>query len=65
MPRGVYPRTKLRGVNHYQAKLTDETVLLIRKSPESVHALAKQFGVSSWTVHDVRSGRTWAHVRPA
>jgi hypothetical protein len=63
MPKGIFPRHNQRGANHYAARLTPDKVRLIRKSPETVHALAKQLGVSSWTVHDVRSGRTWAHVQ--
>ncbi len=62
MPNGVFPRLRLRGGNHYAARLNPDKVRLIRRSPESVYALAKQLGVSSWTIHDVRSGRTWAHV---
>ena len=62
MPKGHYPRINLRGSNHYAARLDPDKVSLIRRSSESVYALAKQLGVSSWTIHDVRSGRTWAHV---
>ena len=62
MPAGQYPRLKLRGEHHYAARLNSDKVKLIRRSSESVYALAKQLGVSSWTIHDVRSGRTWAHV---
>ena len=62
MPRGQYPRYKLRGSNHYAARLDSDKVRLIRKSTETAWALAKQLKVNPWTINDVRSGKTWAHV---
>ena len=44
-----------------QAKLTHETVELIRSAPGDVtHAeLGRQFGVDEWTVSNVRRGLSW------
>jgi hypothetical protein len=64
MPKGVFTRTNQRGSCHYAARLDPDKVRLIRRSSESVYMLAKQLKVSAWTIHNVRSGKTWAHVEP-
>lgn len=47
------------GESRKNAKLDEEKVGLIRRSSKSSQALAKDFGVSSWTIQAVRSGKTW------
>jgi hypothetical protein len=44
------------------ARLTVEQVAAIRASAEHVDILAARYGVSCWTVYDIRSGRTWRHL---
>ncbi len=53
------------GERHSQAKLTDEQVLWIRKSPLSTREAADLLGVHYNTVLVVRLGRTWTHLLPA
>ena len=45
MPKGCFPRLRLRGEYHYAAKLNPETVKLIRRSSETAWALAKVSGL--------------------
>ena len=47
------------GENHCNAKLTEESVKVIRVSNESQYELAKRYGVSQTTINDVLWGRTW------
>lgn len=56
------PERTLRGINQPKAKLTDDLVREIRASLDSTASLARKYGVSETTVHDVRTGRTWRHV---
>lgn len=52
-----------RGTAHHNSKLTDDAVRLIRDNRTlSARKLAKQLGVGVWTIHNVRSGKRWAHV---
>lgn len=55
-----------RGINHYMAKLTPETVLEIvrtwRKGLVTSRALADQYGVAQGTIMQILTGRTWRHV---
>lgn len=44
------------------AKLSDEIIREIRKSPLNGNQLAKKYGVHRQTIYDVRSGKAWAHV---
>ncbi len=48
-----------RGSDNPKAKLTWEQVRAIRESRGSKHDLAEIFGVTPWTIWDIRSGRTW------
>lgn len=52
-----------RGEQNGHAKLTDQAVRVIRAElHESTEVLAKRFGVSTSTIHNVRNGRLWRHV---
>lgn len=54
-----------RGAQHHAAKLTESDVVEIRRlyRPRiGVSALAERFGVSRRTIHDVATGRKWAHI---
>lgn len=54
-----------RGDEHYQAKLTAETVQEIRrrfKAGERNSDLAKEFGVTRATICDLIYRRTWDHI---
>lgn len=42
--------------------LDEEKVRLIRASTERVDVLAKQYGVTEWTIYDIRRRRSWKHV---
>jgi len=54
-----------RGSQQGGAKLTEDAVLEIRRSPRTARELAARFGVSYATIKDARS-RRWKHVpRPA
>lgn len=54
-----------RGVRHPDAKLTDESVRMIRKRRllgESQSAIAKIFGVHQSIVSEICAGKRWKHV---
>lgn len=53
-----------RGVRerHHNAKLTMEIARAMRNSGRTAGALAKEYGVSSKTVSNVLSGRTWSEI---
>jgi len=54
----------LRGRTNGMSKMTDETVREMRRlrPTTTIHALARQFGVSRPTVKRIVSGRGWKHV---
>jgi DNA-directed RNA polymerase specialized sigma subunit len=61
-------RSKIRalGINHGNAKLTDEKVRLIRirlKNGEEQRPIAKYFGVSQITISQISRGNIWKHVK--
>lgn len=45
------------------AKLTRSIVLFVRASSLPAPTLAAAFGVSDSAIHNIRSGRTWSHLR--
>ena len=55
--------THLAGERHPQAKLTEKDVLAIRASGDSLRKLASAFGVSTYTIDDIKRNRRWRHVR--
>jgi hypothetical protein len=50
------------GEDTHNAILTAKSVLTIRASRAHVDVLALRYGVSRWTIYDVRGGRYWKHV---
>ena len=56
--RGDLPR----GERAWNAKLTEDAVRDIRRSPRSGRELATHYGVSESTVRSARHRRTWRHV---
>jgi hypothetical protein len=44
------------------SKLTTEVVLKIFRSTEPAAKAAAAYGVSAWTVYDIRAKRRWAHL---
>ena len=54
--------TDLRGVRHPAARLTEEAVLLIRRSLESRSVLAERYGVSRDTIRAIKVRQTWKHL---
>lgn len=52
------------GTDHYRAILTPDAVRKIRESKGKLSnkKTGEQFGVSEWTVKDVRSRKTWRHI---
>lgn len=53
----------LKGSLHHQAKLNDQAVREIRANSDSDAVIAKRYGVSSPTIHAIRVGKTWRHVK--
>jgi hypothetical protein len=52
------------GEGNPKAKITEDIVRQIRARPgENWKALAEEFGVSKFTIWDIRKGRTWASVK--
>lgn len=54
------------GEMNNMAKLTEEQVkeikFLLRDTKLSANKIGKRYGVSFWTIGDIRCGRTWKHV---
>ena len=46
----------------WEARLTDEDVIAIRKSDDTGAALARKYGVGLSTITFARSGRNWSHL---
>lgn len=51
--------TSNRGERCAAAKLNEQYVRWIRESTEPIPTLARLYGVSPATIHDVKAGRTW------
>lgn len=60
--KGRANKRGLKGEEHHAAKVTPEIVRTIRASTDTERDLAKRFGISNTTVHDIRKRRSWAHV---
>ncbi len=54
--------TTVKGERHPAAKLTEEQVRSIRRSAKSHRQLASEFGVSSFSVGQIKRGNTWEHL---
>lgn len=66
-PKTVEKRTKaIQGENCYNAMLTEEDVLEIRKLRKTTRMtlkeIGKQFNVSMYTIHDIVKRRSWKHI---
>lgn len=55
-------RRAARGEAAGKASFTNEQVRAIRADPRAYTEIAKDYGVGSSSVGDVRTGRSWAHV---
>jgi len=56
--RGLTPR----GEKHWRAVLTANDVVSIRSSDLKHTVIARQFGVTPLTIHNIRKRKTWKHV---
>lgn len=59
-------RTRWRGASHPMAKLTEQDVLLIRQldaKGSDRKEIAREFGISTGTVSDIRIGKSWAWLK--
>lgn len=66
MADSVRHETSNRGERHGKAKLTEKQVRAIRaahKDGVTMYRLAKQYGVSHWTIKHLLLGETWGHVK--
>lgn len=52
----------LRGEQHPMAKLSQDQVIAIRRSPKSGRWVAKEFGIDRSTVQYIRNGKLWGHL---
>jgi len=53
------------GERNGSAKLTEAMVRDIREASGTQQAIAERYGVSQFTVSEIKRGKTWRHVRPA
>jgi len=54
-----------KGENHSQSKLTAAQVIQIKRRlvrGDSVKLIASNYGVSYYTIHDIKRGKSWTHV---
>lgn len=54
--------TRIRGEQHWTAKLTDELARQIKFAEGNNTQVAKRFGVDRQTARDIRKGKRWRHV---
>lgn len=52
----------LPGTAH-NARVSPSDVILIRRSPEPVKVLAKRYGITTASIHNIQNLKTWAHVQ--
>lgn len=50
------------GVEHHNAKLTEEDVLLIRYSVDKTSILSMRYGVCHQTIRNIQLRRNWRHL---
>ncbi len=57
----------LIGTKHPQAKLTEQDVLLIKEllatTNRTLESIGKQFNVLKGTIHAIKVGRLWKHIK--
>lgn len=56
-------RRRQGGSSNPRARLTPEQVHAIRSRTDSLHQLAREFGVRHTTIHAIRIGKSWKDVR--
>lgn len=61
-PRNGYVPPPQKGTAHHGARLTDELVAEIRRSPALGVDLARLYGVSQGCISSIRLRRSWRHV---
>ena len=52
-----------KGEKNHRAVLTEENVRMIRKDPRNNTVLADFLGVCDSTISDIRTRKTWSHVK--
>lgn len=55
-------RRSAAGETSYQHKLTDDDVMMIRRSPKSCEYWAKHFGMNPGTIRRAKLGHKWKHL---
>lgn len=53
---------KAMGERHHFSRLSNENVVAIRASSRPNKALAMEYGVSVWSIQNIRARRTWKHM---
>jgi len=51
-----------RGITHGHSKLSESEVKEIRKAKGTQRTIAGLYSISKTTVHEIKSGRKWAHL---
>lgn len=51
------------GTEHHASKVTEKDIPEIRASEKPVALIAQEYGVSRATIHAIRVGKTWRHVK--
>jgi len=54
---------KRRGQNHKLAKLTDQQAMEIKKDPRTLAEIAKEYSCGISTVHRIKKGLSWHHLK--
>lgn len=60
--KGRHRHGTVHGERHHKAKLTEADVQIILERRASLSVTARQFGVSRFTISNIRSGKGWAHI---
>ena len=50
------------GEKHFNSKLTEEQIKLIRKDTRSLRTIAKEYGLSSSHVGKIKNRKSWKHI---
>jgi len=51
-----------KGTKHWNAKLTEDQVLQIRKDKRSIYAIAPEYGVTPTLVNRIKLRKVWKHL---
>lgn len=51
-----------KGENHSLAKLQEDEARRIKYNGENARVVAKELGVTEWTVYAIRSAKSWGHI---